>query len=401
MHNLSSITAIPGLYVHIPFCARLCHYCDFAKTSAFSQLAQQAYFAALTTQVQAWLAPLHEANKLKSVFFGGGTPGLFGREYAPILDLLQPRLATEAEVTLEVNPENVTAENCRIWRDIGFNRVSMGVQSFQNQGLVALTRGHRSDVAKDAAHILLQYFSQVNIDLIYGWHGQDQKLWRQDLQEAITLGIPHLSLYALTYEGQTPFARRVERGVWRDTDGDLLFDFYKDACDVLGGRGFEHEEVSNWSKPGHSCQHNWLYWSDQAYFGIGAGAHGYLPGPQPWGTRYAYGKNPTAFMQVTERAIAEFWQDRRQWPGELDERNHGSWMLERIAAGIRCRAGANVQQVAAERGTKWRPTPRLERALEDGLLHWQDGIISCSEAEWFREQAWALEIWQSLSIPDN
>ena len=179
---------------------------------------QVSYLAHLEAHITNWLDALPKKTSLTSVFFGGGTPGMFTTEYEPIMGAIRRFTAPNCEISIEVNPENVSMESCRTWKDLGFNRVSMGVQSFTDRGLETLTRGHGADVAIRSIEILQNTFANINIDLIYGWHKQSSVDWQHDLHLATDLQIPHLSLYALTYEGRTPFARRVRRGVWHEEE---------------------------------------------------------------------------------------------------------------------------------------------------------------------------------------
>jgi oxygen-independent coproporphyrinogen-3 oxidase len=211
-----------GLYVHIPFCSAICHYCDFAKTANYSDDHVAQYFSHLEHQLRGWKSLLPPTQKFSSVFFGGGTPGLFTHQYDRLMTLIRDMSLAGAEISIEANPDNVTTEAISIWRSLGFNRLSIGVQSFDPRGLKDLTRTHSSRAARAAVELAAQYFPKSNADLIYGWAGQDANSWRTDLSELISTGVNHISLYALTYEGQTPFARAERRGIRAQVQDDVL-----------------------------------------------------------------------------------------------------------------------------------------------------------------------------------
>ena len=180
-----------GLYLHIPFCSSVCHYCDFAKTANFQEQHVEKYLQTLEWQLRAWRDALPAGTKFTSVFFGGGTPGLLGREYESLMRAVRDMLVAGAEVSLESNPGNVTEKKIAIWRDLGFNRISVGVQTFDPLGLRVLTRDHSCEDSKRALELAAKHFPKSNGDLIYGWPGQDIKIWQNDLESIIN--IPELN----------------------------------------------------------------------------------------------------------------------------------------------------------------------------------------------------------------
>lgn len=396
-----------GLYYHIPFCSRLCHYCDFVKTALFSGEQQQAYLAALVKSTELWLEQRAElagtdAFAFSSVFFGGGTPSLLAAEYAPLFAAFRPHLQTEAEITLEANPEHISAERLALWRELGINRLSLGVQSFQSAGLKFLTREHSPEQAVAAVRLARQYIQNVNIDLIYGWPGQSPALWREDLEQALGLGVQHLSLYSLTYEGQTPFARRVQRGVLEPAADEALLALYELACARLKTAGMVHEEVSNWALPGYESRHNALYWHGSSYLGIGAGAHSYLRDLGPWGLRWKVNSSWRGFSHVYAKEAGAGATSIRELLGrgghELEEgRDAEALILEEVSSGLRTLKGVNLDALCKKTGYKWRPRPSLVQAFEQNWLSLDaGGQLRLTESEWFRETRWSLEVAMSL-----
>jgi len=392
-----------GLYVHIPFCAALCHYCDFAKSANFHRDHVQRYFDLLFQQLLAWKNLLGPQTKFSSVFFGGGTPGLFAKEYEKLMGLINELITPQAEITIEANPDNVKRSNVMIWRSLGFNRLSIGVQSFSAHGLKELTRQHDPNSALLALELAAKHFPKSNGDLIYGWHGQDLKSWRSDLEIMVSTNVNHMSLYALTYEGQTPFARAERRGKKVQMSGDTLSSFYDTACEVLSSKGFCHEEISNWSKLGAGCDHNWIYWRGHHYVGIGAGAHGFIDDETKIGLRYSF---PCDFRELIRSGLPpdnQFLTGKNLvegFGGVVDqERNTESWKLEYVGCGLRSREGIDLDRLK-KNGFVFSPTPLVKRALEENLMTLTDEVLVLCETQWFRETAWALEISESLKGPD-
>ncbi|MCX6127241.1 MAG: radical SAM family heme chaperone HemW [Proteobacteria bacterium] len=374
-----------GLYIHIPFCARLCHYCDFAKTANFDDNHVKRYFSTVEEQLSHWLKFLGTEHKFTSVFFGGGTPGLFGREYQGIFQRFLPYLADHAEISLEANPNNITKERVSIWKDLGVNRLSIGVQTYDPIGLAAMTRDHSAKEAVAAIELALTMIPNINGDLIYGWPGQSRESWGQDLQKMSTLGVSHLSLYALTFEGKTPFARAERRGAMKAMPDEEQYWCYRTAQRHLALAGFQQEEVSNWAAESESCRHNSLYWRGDPFVGLGAGAHGFVPhDSDPIGLRYSYPGDLRKFLlECGGASRSEGWI--------VDSaRNQESWLMEYVGCGLRCNTGIDLQRIGVM-GFRFEPTNLLQEALAQGQVMRQGNAITLTADEWFRETAWSGE----------
>jgi oxygen-independent coproporphyrinogen-3 oxidase len=269
-----------GLYVHIPFCTAKCGYCDFNSYAGQDHLIP-SYSEALLTEASLWARSVGE-RAVETVFFGGGTPSLTpADEMAQIIDGLRRtfRVAADAEVSLEANPGSLTTEYLLDLRRIGFNRLSIGVQSFDDAELRSLDRIHTGEQAREAFACAREAgFDNVNLDFIYGLPGQPLEAWQRTLESAIALRPEHLSLYALTVEDGTPLARDVARGRTAAPDGDVQADCYEWTQERMARAGYEHYEISNWALPGRRCRHNLVYWENREYLGLGAGAHSHLNG---------------------------------------------------------------------------------------------------------------------------
>jgi oxygen-independent coproporphyrinogen-3 oxidase len=289
-----------GLYLHIPFCRARCGYCDYVTFTGKEDRIDQ-YVEDLCKEIEIYgqskqskesqqkpngievfalctlPAPLALPALISTVFFGGGTPSVLEpRHLRRIFDSIHSHfsLASDAEVSLEANPESITLEKARAWKDVGINRLSIGLQVFDNALLKKIDRLHTVEEFKTAYQAVRQAaFDNVSIDLIYGFEGQTLESWQETLKSTIALNPEHLSLYALKIEEHTPFAAKGMR-----INDDLEADIYDWARRYLAAEGYEQYEVSNFSRPEKNCRHNLIYWRQEDYIGLGVGAVGCVDG---------------------------------------------------------------------------------------------------------------------------
>ena len=271
-----------GVYVHWPYCARICPYCDFNVVRDRGQdAAQAALFRAIVADLKAQADPLGR-RRLASIFFGGGTPSLMDPDWAGAIIAAARTLfdaADDLEVTLEANPTDAEAERFAAFAEAGVNRLSLGVQSLDDAALQFLGRNHDAAAARRAAYVAGRAFDRLSIDLIYALPGQTAAAWRASLAEAVLLAPEHVSAYQLTLEPGTPFDRAVRRGRWAPPEEDAAGALYETTDVVLGAAGFEAYEVSNHARGvAARSRHNLIYWRGGDYLGIGPGAHGRLTG---------------------------------------------------------------------------------------------------------------------------
>jgi putative oxygen-independent coproporphyrinogen III oxidase len=324
-----------GVYVHIPFCAARCDYCDFATWTDRSHL--------IDSYVDACVADLGQRHadgypSATSVFFGGGTPSLIpADQLVRILDTIDR--APGAEVTVECNPDSVDAAKLAAYHRGGVNRLSFGVQSMSAHVLAALGRTHDpANVKRSIALARDAGFERINVDLIYGTPGETIDDWRATLEGAVALDVSHVSAYALTVEPATPLGIRVAAGA-AAPDDDVQADAYLLAETLLGDAGLEWYEVSNWARPGQECRHNLLYWSEGAYLGIGCAAHGHTidsNGARRWWN-----------VRTPERYIAAITGGGSAVAGEerLDPEPRAE---EACVLALRTRRGAPVAEAASD-----------------------------------------------------
>ncbi len=269
-----------GLYVHIPFCATKCPYCDF-NTYAGIESQMEPYLAALRSEIDLWGAVLG-GPRLDTVFFGGGTPSyLPPGSLGMLLDAVRGSfgLAVEAEITAEANPDDLCAEKLASLLEAGVNRLSIGVQSLDDDLLRLLGRRHSAREALEAFTTARSAgFDNVSIDLMYGLPDQTLEQWGATLATALGMRPSHISMYCLTLEGGTPMERDAAAGRIPVPDGDLAADMYLMAEVQTAEAGYRHYEISNWAIPGRESRHNLLYWRNRPFLGVGPGAHSYLDG---------------------------------------------------------------------------------------------------------------------------
>ena len=267
-----------SLYVHIPFCETKCPYCDFNTYAAIEPL-MPAYVSALRAEIALW-GRLLDSPRVDTVFFGGGTPSyLPADDIRSVMQTIRDAftLAPDAEVTLEANPGDFSTPKLAAYLDCGVNRLSIGVQSFDDSLLKTLGRRH---TAADAAHAYRQAtdagFDNISIDLMYGLPYQRIEQWQSTLAKTLEITPPHISMYCLTLEGGTPMEQWVEQGSMPTPDTDIAADMYLMAQDEMRRAGYRHYEISNWSMPDMRSRHNLTYWRNMPYLGVGPGAHSYL-----------------------------------------------------------------------------------------------------------------------------
>lgn len=266
-----------GLYIHVPFCQSRCLYCDFFSTT-LSHEWKLRYVDAVLREMRSRRDELDVA-RVPSLYIGGGTPSqLTAPMLARILEeatALFP-LTTDAEVTVEANPDDVTEEWLEGLRATGVNRISMGVQTFSDSILSFLRRRHTSAQAIKAVELCRSYgYENISLDLIYGLPGQTMQIWQEDVRRVLSLGVPHLSAYSLSYEDGTPLTRMLENGEVEETSDDLSWQMYQFLMDETAAAGMQHYEISNFCKPGMHSRHNSSYWQSTPYLGFGPGAHSF------------------------------------------------------------------------------------------------------------------------------
>jgi oxygen-independent coproporphyrinogen-3 oxidase len=347
------------LYLHVPFCARRCSYCDFA-IAVRKQVPSDAYASAVLREWTLWQAdPAWDASpEVQTIYFGGGTPSLVSPgAIARLLEQIAADrpIASGAEVTLEANPDDVTLGAVQTWRAAGVNRISLGVQSFDERVLKWMHRTHTAgQVPRAVDSIRCAGIQDLSIDLIFGLPAFLQRDWSGDLQQAFALNPEHVSLYGLTIEPHTPLGHWTFRGEVAPVDEETYAAEFLEADRALTAQGFEHYEVSNAGRPGHRAQHNSAYWRRSPFVGLGPSAHSGFAAERRWNVRewaayerlVAAGKSPLEGRELLDDAaiaLEDLYLSLRTREGALTDRIPSRIRLEWERAGWASSSGDRVR----------------------------------------------------------
>lgn len=366
------------IYLHVPFCRRRCSYCDFSIAVRRSIPAAQ-YVEAVTRERDLLFASGEwDDEPIETLYLGGGTPSLLPPDAiselvayfaagAPRFPFPVSRFAGkrgEVEVTIEANPDDVTAAAARRWRQGGVNRVSLGVQSFSPGALRWMHRTHGAGQAGKAVRALRRAgFDNVSLDLIFALPETLRPNLRRDLDKALALEPDHLSVYGLSVEPRTPLARWISRGAIAPSGDERYADEFLLAHEVLTGAGFEHYEVSNYAKPGRHSRHNAAYWSGEPYAGLGPAAHGFAGGIRRWNIAPWAAYDRTVHQGKSPEAGRETLSDEER-------------LLERVYLGLRTNGGVARDLFGAE------AQALLEDAMRNGLLERRGRRIRATPRGW-------------------
>lgn len=376
------------VYVHAPFCARRCFYCDFAV--AVRREADPGPWARALAAELHWLEAEGEgtlAETLDTVFVGGGTPSLLGPDAMVLLGetLGTHRLGSEGmEWTSEANPESLTGAVAGAWRRAGVNRLSLGIQSFQEPVLRWMGRLHGAEGARSAVQAARRAgFENLSVDLIFGLPSSLDRDWSADLEAVLEMGLPHVSLYGLTAETGTPLGRQVSEGRVHMLEDERYRDEFLEARERLTAAGFRHYEVSNFALPGFESRHNTAYWRGVPYLGLGNSSHSYLPPVRRWNLRdweayraaLAAGDGPLAESEVVEGDAA---------------------LVERVWLGLRTSHGFRLDP-----GEETAATRVLERWVRGGLGEVRGGVVTLTGEGWLLLDDLTVELAGALSPVDQ
>jgi oxygen-independent coproporphyrinogen-3 oxidase len=358
-----------GIYVQVPFCQTKCTYCNF-HTGVFSRALYVPYVRAVCTEIADFPRLLRE-NRIAdvpeavvdTVYFGGGTPSLLDpANLAQILKAIRASFPSQfEEVTLEADPETISTEKAAAWREAGFNRISMGVQSFDDAELRAAGRMHRRADVFNATEILRAAgFANLSFDLIAGLPHQTDRSWEDSVEQLLCLKPEHVSIYMMEIDEGSRLGLEVLQDGERYSakalpSDDSMANYYEDGCRQLAAAGYVHYEISNWGLPGFESRHNVKYWRREPYFGLGAGAHSFN-GAQRWANAH----DPAAYADSVLQG---------RFPVEQLERvTEGQALEEELFLGLRQLAGVNLKSIEEKYGTTLRP--RIQDLVAQGLVEW-------------------------------
>lgn len=364
-----------SLYVHVPFCANKCPYCDFNTYAVGPRVPEGEYLAALRAELLFRSAEsCWRGRPIRTIFFGGGSPSLFSSSgLAQFLKTVRSLFTVDptAEVSIEVNPRDTSLSWFSEIRDAGINRISIGAQSFNNDLLQKLGRTHSAaDITKTVEDARAAGFSNVSVDLMFGIPGQTEHLFENDLREAFAHQTNHLSLYGLTIEPGTPFFQSMKRGILQLPQEDTTVEMMAIAERILPESGLVRYEVSNYARPGCEARHNIAYWTRNDYLGIGAGAHSFCasreaPPPKTFGRRWS---NIAHFTNYREKVIAS--GKAESWEETLTKEND---IFEHLLLGLRMTSGIDASGWLQRYGVTLadRYGPLLTALSREGLVLWE------------------------------
>lgn len=372
----------PGLYIHVPFCRKRCPFCDFAITTDLSRVTkwEDALIREIALRSDDWPAPFD------TVYFGGGTPSLLPAErIEKLLASMRQRLriAEDAEVTLEANPGTLSQEDYARLVDAGVRRLSLGIQSFDDDDLVLLGRDHDVQESRDAfAFARAAGMDNITVDLIYGLPGRDADHWTDQIRQCVALDPDHVSAYALTYEPGTPLTRQKERGELDAISESLSSDLFDLTVRQLAEHGFDQYEVSSFASGiAFESRHNKKHWCGVPYLGLGPSAHSFRDGRRWWNHR-----NVSEYADTLARGELPV--------AEVEDLTVDQRRLEALFLGLRWRAGVDFARFDREFGLDLRTSKSevIDQLVRDGLAHEDDNCLRLSRSGLARADAIARKL---------
>ncbi|AEW03071.1 coproporphyrinogen III oxidase [Niastella koreensis] len=337
-----------GIYLHIPFCRQACHYCNFHFSTSLKL--KNEFVDALLKEISLqknYLPP----ETVNTIYFGGGTPSLLTQSaLSAILQALhqQFQVAANAEITLEANPDDITEHKLQEWKQAGVNRLSIGVQSFFEEDLRWMNRAHSAKQAIDNLQLAIQYFPNITIDLIYGGPTLPDDKWQHNVQQAIAIGVPHISCYALTVEPGTALASMINKHKTAEVNTEDQARQFLLLMDWLQQAGYEHYEISNFALPGMRSRHNSSYWQGASYLGLGPSAHSFNGTSRQWNIA----NNALYIQSLKENKV----------PLEMETLTHTQRLNEYTMTSLRTIEGLDLGWIVSRFGE--REANQLQRAAQ-------------------------------------
>ena len=348
-----------GIYIHIPFCKQACHYCDFHFSTSMKK--KDEMILALAKEMQ--LRKSEITDVVETIYFGGGTPSVLTSE--EINFLIQEvysnfKVAENPEITLEANPDDLSNERIFELANSPINRLSIGIQSFFEEDLQLMNRAHNAEEAKRSLAEATKYFDNISIDLIYGIPGLTNEMWKQNIETALSFGIPHISSYALTVEPKTALKKLIQTGKISEPKDEVAQEHFQILVDTLQENGFMHYELSNFGKENYFSKNNSAYWLGKKYLGIGPSAHSYDGVSRSWNIA----NNSIYLKEIQEDKL----------PSEVEILSQEDRYNEYIMTGLRTIWGVSLARIEEEFGTKF-----LDYLLKQAAKFVADDLLSIVE----------------------
>jgi oxygen-independent coproporphyrinogen-3 oxidase len=374
---------LAGIYLHIPFCRQACNYCNFHFATSLRYKDPVIGAMMKEAELEKDYAP---GEPIHTVYFGGGTPSLLHeKDIAQLMNALRHNFPVQpgAEITLEANPDDITADKLQAWKDLGINRLSIGIQSFFEEELRWMNRAHNARQARECIELSLKYgFDNFSIDLIYGSPLLTDEGWRQNVDTATAYGISHLSCYALTVEERTPLHKLVNAEKKTNVDQDKQARQFLLLMQWLGDAGYEHYEVSNFAKPGFRSKHNSSYWRGEKYIGLGPSAHSYNGKERRWNVA-----NNNVYM----RSVMENVPER-----ETEDLTSTQRLNEYVMISLRTMEGMDLNVVETQWGTATRQgmEKRLRNFINSNLVLLQGSSVRLTNQGMLMADGIAAELFE-------
>jgi oxygen-independent coproporphyrinogen III oxidase len=354
-----------GIYLHIPFCKRACHYCNFHFSTSLAN--KNDFVSALLKEIKLQQQYLqHEI--IETIYFGGGTPSLLTNdELQKIFSSLRNifKISHDAEITLEANPDDVTIKKLKEWKNAGINRLSIGVQSFFDEDLQWMNRVHTSAQAIESiANAFAEDFNNITIDFIYGTTTLTDVNWKKNIDKAIEFGVPHISCYALTVEPKTALAKMIKQKEFSDVNQSDQARQFLLLMDWLKTVGYEHYEISNFAKPGFRSRHNSSYWRGKSYLGLGPSAHSYNGAFRQWNIA-----NNALYIQSLKKDELIF---------EKEELTSTQKLNEYIMTSLRTIEGCDLSYVSKNFGIE-----KADKLVESAKAHLRNVSLTINDSKIF------------------
>lgn len=344
-----------GLYLHIPFCKQACHYCDFHFSTSLKKKTELV--DALCKEIVLRKDEIGET--LETIYFGGGTPSLLNAtELEQLFSTIEAHfdIVENPEITLEANPDDLSEEKLKILKASKINRLSIGVQSFFEQDLKLMNRAHNAEEAWQSLDLAKKYFNNISIDLIYGMPEMTNARWKENLDKALALDIPHISSYALTVEPNTALKKFIEKGIIKPVDDGLAQEHFQTLITVMEAAGYENYEFSNFGKPSYFSRNNTAYWTGKSYLGIGPSAHSFDGNTRSWNVN----NNSSYIKKLAENSLPI----QRETLSVIDKYN------EYVMTGLRTKWGISLLAIEKKFGKRYKDNvlKQAQKHLEEHLL---------------------------------
>ena len=370
-----------GIYIHIPFCKQACFYCDFHFSTSLKK--KEDMIAALVKEIEIRKVELGNTT-IETIYFGGGTPSVLStKEIETLIAAVYKnfRVVENPEITLEANPDDLSEEKIIELSNSPINRLSIGIQSFFEKDLKLMNRAHNSKEAKKCLEFATQYFANISVDLIYGIPDCTNQEWRENIQTALSFGVPHISSYALTVEPKTPLASFIKKGIIKNVDDEKAQEQFHILIEELEKASFIHYETSNFGTEGFFSQNNSSYWLGKSYLGIGPSAHSFDGSQRSWNLR-----NNSKYIN----AIAE-----SRLPIERETLSKTDRYNEYIMTGLRTIWGVSFDEIRNEFGDKYIEylENHSKKHLQKDLLYLENQVLKTTKKGKFLSDGIASDLF--------